>query len=81
MRGGERLDGVVVEDGDRCLEQDRAVIEVFVDQVNCAAGYLYPVGQGLILSVQPGEGGQQGRMDVEDPIGNCRTNSPVRSRM
>ncbi len=71
---GEDADGeggcvVGFEDGDGALQDDDALVEVFVDEVDGAAGYFDAVVEGLGLSVEAGEGGKQRGMDVEDAIG------------
>ena len=48
------------------MQHDYAVIELFIDKVHGAAGHLNPVRQGLRLSVEAGECGQQGRVDIEN---------------
>lgn len=60
------LGGVGVEDGDGALDDNGAVIELFVDEVDGAAGDFDAVGEGLLLGFEAGEGGQQGGMDIEN---------------
>src|SRR6266705_2345708 len=64
----KRLDRVAVEDFNRPLHHDRAVVEVFVDEVHRATCYLDAVIERLPLCVDAGEPRQQRRMDVEDSI-------------
>lgn len=56
---GEGVGIVCGEDGDGALEDDDAVVEVLVDEVDGAAGELNAVVEGLGLGVEAGEGGQQ----------------------
>ena len=67
----QRLDRVVFMNRDRVLHNYRAVIEMFVDQVNCAAADFDSVLQRLPLRVQSGERGQKGRMDVKYSMPKC----------
>ena len=57
------------QDGDGALEDDDAVVEVFVDEVDGAAGEGAAVVEGLGLGVEAGEGGKQRGVDVEDALG------------
>lgn len=66
---GEGVRIVGFEDGNGALEDDGAVVEVFVDEVDGASGDFYAVIEGLLLSVETWEGGKQRRMDVEDAVG------------
>jgi len=59
-------DGAV--DADRVLEQDRTGIDAVVDEVDGDAEDAHAVGDGLADGVEAGEGGQQRRMDVDDPV-------------
>ena len=52
---GERVRVVVGEDGDGALENDDAVIEMFVDEVDGAAGPLDAVVESLLLRVEAGK--------------------------
>lgn len=70
--GRESFERVVVEDRDCGLEENWAAVEIFIDEVDGAAGDLYPVCEGLVLGVEAGESGQQGRVNVEDAIGELR---------
>ncbi len=67
--GGEGFGGVFVEDGDGLLQDDDAVVDGFVDEVDGAAGYLGSVVEGLVLGVEAGEGGEERGVDVEDAVG------------
>ena len=53
----------------RPLGDDRAVIDLLVDEVDGHARDLDPGGQRLRDRVETGEGRQRGGMDVDDPIG------------
>ena len=67
--GGEGGGVVVFVDGDGALEDDDAVVDVLVDEVDGAAGDVDAEGQGLLLRVEAGEGREQGRVDVDDAVG------------
>src|SRR5579884_686661 len=66
--GGEGVRIVALEDGDGALQDDDAMVELLVDEVHGAAGDLHSVFEGLHLRVEPGEGGQQRGVDVEDAL-------------
>ena len=66
---GEGVGVVRIEDGDCALEDDGAVIEALVDEVDGAAGDFDSVIERLLLGVETGERGQQRRMDIEDAVG------------
>ena len=51
------------------LDDDRPVIELSGDQMDRDAGNCRPVLQRLAWRIDPGEGRQQGRMDIEDSVG------------
>ena len=68
MRADEGGFVVRVEDGNGALQDDGAVVDSFVDEVNGAAGDFRTVVERLLLGVETGEGGQQRRMDVEDAL-------------
>lgn len=55
-------------DGDRCLADDWTVVGLFIDDVNGAAGDLRPVIERLLRCMEPGEGGEEGWVHVEDPL-------------
>src|SRR5260370_36014820 len=61
---GERSFSVFVEDGDSGLRDDRAGVEIFVDEMDGAAGEFHAVFEGLALRFEAGEGREQRRMDV-----------------
>ncbi len=67
--GGEGVGIVAVEDRNGPLQDDDAVIELFVDKVDGAAGNLDAVIEGLLLRVETGKSGQQRGMDIEDALG------------
>jgi hypothetical protein len=56
---GEGIGGVIVMDRDNALEDDDAVVDGLVDEVDGAAGDLGAELEGLGLGVEAGEGGQQ----------------------
>src|ERR1700722_10073383 len=68
---GEGVGVVGFEDGNRALQDNDAVIEMFIDEVDGAAGYFDAVVEGLGLGVEAGEGWKQRGMDVEDAVGEC----------
>ena len=63
---GEGLHGVVVLHGYGRLQNDRAGIEIFVDEMHRAARILHAVLERLVLRVESGKGGQQRRMNIQD---------------
>ena len=65
----QRVDGVVVADLDGALEDDRAGVEGFVDEVNGAAGDLDAVFERLSLRVESGKCGQQAWVNIDDAVG------------
>ena len=67
--GGERVLGVVVRDGNDGLEDDGAGVEIFVNEMDGAAGEFYAVFEGLALGFEAGEGGKERRVNVEDAVG------------
>ena len=80
--GGERLHGIVVQHRHGGLHDDGAGVQVFVDEVDGAAGDFDAVLQRLVLRVQAGEGGQQRRMDIENArSGYWRMKEALSSRM
>ena len=68
----ESFECIVVEDRDSSLEQDRAAVEIFVDEVDRAARDFCAVRESLILRIEAGESGQQRRVDIQDAIGKLR---------
>ena len=56
---GEGVCVVGVENRDGALEDDGAVVEVFVDEVDGAAGDFHAVVECLLLGVESRESGQQ----------------------
>jgi len=63
----ERGFGVFVEHGNGGLQNNRAGIEVFVNEVDGAAGELHAVFERLPLRFEAGEGREQGGMNIQDP--------------
>ena len=55
-------------DRDGALDEDDAVVELLVDEVDGAAGDADAVLPGLVLGVEAGEGGEEGGVDVEDAV-------------
>jgi len=49
------------------LDDNRARIHPFIDEVHRAAGYFNPTGKRLPLCMETGKGREQGRVDVDDP--------------
>ena len=70
--GGQRVFGVVVLDGDDRLEHDGTGVEIFVDEMDGAAGEFDAVFERLALRFEAGEGGEERRVNVEDAIGEAR---------
>ena len=56
---GQRLFGVVLEHGHRCLRDDGAVVEFGCDEVDRAAMNLHTGVKGAAMRAQPGKCGQQ----------------------
>src|SRR5206468_2509196 len=54
------------------LQQDRAAVQLFIDEMNSASGELHPVLEGLVLSIKAGESRQERRMDIEQAVGEFR---------
>lgn len=67
--GGERGRSVRVEDLDGALEDDNAVVDVLVDEVNGAAGYFCAELERLGLGFEAREAGQEAGMHVDDAVG------------
>ena len=60
---------VGVENRDGGLQDDGAGVEIFVDEVDGAAGEFDAVVEGLLLRFEAGERGQERGMDIEDALG------------
>ena len=58
---GEGMGIIGVENRNRALDDDGAVIELFVDEMNSAAGYFDAVIEGLLLRVEARKRGQTAR--------------------
>ena len=69
MRADERVRVIAGENGNGLLQDDDAVVELLVDKVHGASGDLDAVVEGLLLRVEPGKGGQQRGVDVQDAVG------------
>jgi len=67
--GGKRVLGVVVCDGNDGLEDDGASVEIFVDEMDGAAGEFDAIFESLALGLEAGEGREQRRVNVEDAVG------------
>ena len=67
--GVEGGGGVVVVHGDGLLGDDCAGIDALIDEMNGAAGDFDAVVEGLFPSFEAGEGRKQGRVDVDDAVG------------
>ena len=70
--GREGFECIGVEDRDGSLEQNRAAIEIFVDEVDGTSSDLHSMGERLILRIEAGESGQKRGMYVEDTAGKLR---------
>ena len=62
---------VGVENRDGGLENDGAGVEIFVDEVDGAAGKFYAVFEGLLLRFEAGEGWEKRGMDIQDALGKA----------
>ena len=61
---------------ERALEDDRAAVDALVDEVHGDPEDLHPVLQRILDRPDPGEGGQQGRVDVDRPGPGSGPGSP-----
>ena len=59
---------IVRIDGDGGLHNNRAVIHFLVNQMDGCAANPHSAFQSLTLSVQTGEGRQEGRVDIQNPL-------------
>ncbi len=66
---GQSFDGIVVEYGHSCLQNDRTGVETAVDKVHGRARHPNAVLEGLPLGMQTGERRQKRWMDVQNPMG------------
>jgi hypothetical protein len=66
---GKRVGVVGFQNGNSALQEDDAVVEMLVNEVDGAAGDFDAIFEGLGLRVEAGKRGQQRRMDVEDAVG------------
>ena len=65
-------EGVLIvggEDGNGFLQDDGAMVEMLVNKMNGAAAELNAVFERLMLRLKAGEGGEQGRVDIQDLSG------------
>jgi hypothetical protein len=60
---------VLIEHGHCSLQNDRAGVEIFVDEVDGATGEFYAIFEGLALGFEAGKRRQQRRMNIQDAIG------------
>src|SRR3989442_5957460 len=65
---GEGCFRIFVEDGDSGLQNDRAGVEIFVDEMHGAAGEFDAVFEGLALRFEAGEGREQRRVNIQDAV-------------
>src|SRR5260370_16904272 len=65
---GKRILSVLVKDGKSGLQNNGAGVEIFVDEMDGAAGEFYAIFESLALRFQSGERREQRRMDIEDAI-------------
>src|SRR2546426_1118108 len=65
---GEGGLGVLVEDGNGGLQNDGASVEIFVDEMDGAAGEFHAIFEGLTLRFEAREGREQRRMNVQDAV-------------
>jgi len=60
---------VGIENGDGGLQDDGAGVEIFVDEMDGAAGEFDAVVEGLLLGFEAGEGWEERWMDIQDALG------------
>ncbi len=60
---------VVLQYRDHSLDNDRPGIDTTVHKVHSTPGEACTIVDGLLLYMQAGKGRQQGRVDVDDPLG------------
>lgn len=65
MQGGG---GVVIQNRDNLLENDRPRIRAFIHKMHRTTGDLRPVVERLFPRLRPREGGKKGGMDVHNPV-------------
>ena len=65
----ERVQIVVLQDGDRFLRDDRPVVDLLVDQVHRDPGDLHTPLERIGHRAHPGEGGQERGVQVDDAFG------------
>ena len=75
--GGKGLCGVVFFHDDGCLQNDRAGVVAFINEMHGAAGDFCAVVQHGLMGVEAvhpfaAEGGEEGGVDVHDPSGVSR---------
>jgi len=65
---GERVGGIVGKYRNHGLDDDRPGIDTAINQVDSTAGEAGAVVDCLLLDMQPGKSGEQGRVDVDNPL-------------
>ena len=65
----ERLRGIVIQDRDGLLADNRAGIDAGIDEMDGATAYLDPIGLGLFPGLEPRERRQERGMDIHDAAG------------
>jgi len=67
--GMQGFRGIVIEDGNRALDEDGAGIGSAIDDMDRTTSDFCAIFEGLLPGGNAGEGGQERRMDIEDPVG------------
>jgi hypothetical protein len=67
----EALWGILIQNGDGLLTDDRSIVNSSINEVHRATGDFYPVIQRLLPSLQAGKRGKERRMDVHNPALEC----------
>jgi hypothetical protein len=75
---GETLGGVLVEHRNHALQDDCAVVDGLIHEVNGASGHLGAELERLGLHIESGKRGQKRWMDVQDAVGERRAQTPAR---
>jgi len=60
---------VGIEDRNGGLQDDGACVEIFVDEMDGAAGEFHAVVERLLLGFEAGEGREERGMNIEDALG------------
>ena len=69
MRSASECGSSDLENRNGALQDDGAVVKLFIDKVHRAAGDFDAVGKSLLLRLKPGKSRQQRGMDVENAVG------------